>query len=186
MPRSPALPFDHAAALAACARGERFALRALYEEEGRWLLGVALRILRNRAAAEDALQEAFLQIWRSAGQYQAGLGSARGWVYTLVRNRALNEARRSSRQVDVDDEGLERLIDIASLGQAGDADRDRADAESLDRCLQALDEPKRQCIVHAYLDGYTHEQIAERLATPLGTVKSWIRRGLLSLKACLS
>ncbi len=181
-----ALPFDHADALQACARGEHYALRALYDQEARWLLGVALRILRNRAAAEDVLQDAFLQIWKSAGSYQASLGSARGWIFTVVRNRALNEARRAGRQQDMDDADVAVLLDAAQLDAAQDGGRLRADAESLERCLQALDEAKRQCIVHAFVDGFTHAQIAERLVTPVGTVKSWIRRGLASLKGCLS
>lgn len=185
MPRK-SLPFDHAAALQGCARGERYALRALYDQEARWLLGVALRILRNRAAAEDVLQEAFLQIWKSAGTYQPALGSARGWIFTVVRNRALNEARRARRQVELEEGGLERLLDTAQLSEVHGDTRLHADAESLERCLQALDESKRQCIVHAFVDGFTHAQIADRLATPVGTVKSWIRRGLTALKGCLS
>lgn len=177
-------PFDHEAALEACARGERFALQALYERESRWLLGVALRIVRDRERAHDVLQDAFLQIWQRAGTYQRSLGSGRGWVYTVVRHRALDEARRHQREVPMGDE-LEALHEAQSLQQAL-ADAGPLDGLSLGRCMDRLEEAKRECIIHAFVDGYTHQQIAEQLSTPVGTVKSWIRRGLLSLKECLS
>lgn len=182
----PALPdaFDYEAALEACARGERYALRALYEREARWLLGVALRIVRDRETAHDVLQDAFLQIWQRAASYQRALGSARGWIYTVVRHRALDEVRRVRREVPVGDD-LEGLSDALSAQQAPH-DTPHGDAVALDRCLDRLDERKRECIVFAFVEGYTHEQIADKLATPIGTVKSWIRRGLLALKECLS
>ena len=177
-------PFDHDAALLACARGERFALRALYEHEARWLLGVALRIVRDRERAEDVLHDAFMQVWQSAATFDPALGSARGWIYTVVRHAALKAAR---------DPGRLQLLDVAELTALSDAqqrdaaDDDRGlDADSLERCLQRLDAQRRACVVHAFVDGYTHEQIAARLATPLGTVKSWIKRSLASLKECLS
>ena len=81
----------------ACARGERFALQALYEREARWLLGLALRIVRDRERAEEVLHDSFLQVWQQAGSYQPGLGSARSWIYTLVRHRALKESRDPAR-----------------------------------------------------------------------------------------
>ena len=174
--------FDYEAALEACARGERFALNALYQREARWLLGVAQRISGDRDHAHDVLQDAFLQIWQKAASYQRSLGSARGWIYTVVRHRALDLARRSGREVSVGDD-LEALSDARQAGQHGTAG---PDTTSLDRCLDELDERKRECIVCAFVEGYTHEQIATKLSTPVGTVKSWIRRGLLALKECLS
>ncbi len=175
--------FDYEAVLEACARGERFALRMLYEREARWLLAVAQRIVRDRELAHDVLQEAFLQVWQRASTYRRSLGSARGWVYTVVRHRALDEARRARREVFVGDD-LDAIADHA-MAQTADS-LPYADAESLHRCLAALDERKRECIVSAFVEGYTHEQIALQLRTPVGTVKSWIRRGLLSLRECLS
>ncbi|MBC7940873.1 MAG: sigma-70 family RNA polymerase sigma factor [Chitinophagaceae bacterium] len=185
-PSSPAVepPFDYEAALEACARGERYALRALYEREARWLLGVALRIVRDHETARDVLQDGFLAIWQRAGSYQRHLGSARGWIYTVVRHRALDEVRRVRPETAVGDD-LEALADVHGL-HASVPDSAHAQAEAIERCLQALDDRKRECIVFAFVEGYTHDQIAQRLATPVGTVKSWIRRGLLSLKECLS
>ena len=178
-------PFDYEAAVLACARGERFALRVLYEREGRWLLGVALRIVRDRERAEDVLHDAFLQVWQHASSYQPDLGSARGWLYTIVRHRALKEVRDPGRTTSLDPQDLTTLSDRQQA--ENDSDDERAlDTDSLERCLQRLDEPRRACVLHAFVDGFTHEQIAERLQTPLGTVKSWIRRSLASLKECMA
>ncbi len=183
MPSS-ASTFDYEAALQACARGERFALRALYEREARWLLGVAMRIVRDRERAEDVLHDAFLQVWDHAASFEPALGSARGWIYTVVRHAALKALREPARLQAVDVAELTALSDAQQ--QAADDDDRALDADSLERCLQRLEAPRRACVVHAFVDGYTHEQIAERLNTPLGTVKSWIRRSLASLKECLS
>jgi RNA polymerase sigma-70 factor (ECF subfamily) len=178
----PAPAFDYEAAVLACAQGEGFALRMLYERESRWLLGVALRIVRERERAEDVLQDAFVQIWQRASTFQPALGSARGWIYTIVRHRALKELRDPARQQATDPD---ELVDLADAREPDGDDRG-LDADSLERCLQRLDEKRRACVVHAFVDGFTHEQIARRLATPLGTVKSWIRRSLASLKECLA
>ena len=175
-------PFDYESALEACAHGERYALRALYERESRWLLGVVDRIVRNDAVAQDILQEAFLLIWQRAGRYQRALGSGRGWIYTVVRHRALDEARRVTHEVAVGDD-LETIADatglhapVADFGIEG----------GLERCLETLDEKKRACVVEAFVEGRTHEEIAARMSAPLGSVKTWIRRGLIALKECLS
>lgn len=175
--------FDHDAALQACARGERFALRALYEREGRWLLGVARRIVRDAAVAEDVLQDAFLQIWQRAATFDPALGSGRGWVYTVVRHQAIKVVRAGEpRELALEPDELAGLAE--HLPPA--ADEPALDAASLERCLDRLDAERRACVLHAFVDGYTHEQIASRLSTPLGTIKSWIRRSLLSLRECLA
>lgn len=178
-------PFDYEAALLACARGERFALRALYEREARWLLGVALRIVRDRERAEDVLHDAFVQVWEHAASFQPALGSARGWIYTVVRHAALKAVRDPARLQAMDAPELTALSDAQQHDAAADDDR-ALDTDSLERCLQRLDAPRRACVVHAFVDGYTHEQIAQRLNTPLGTVKSWIKRSLASLKECMA
>lgn len=174
--------FDHETALVACARGDAQAFRDLYDHEGRFLLGVAIRIVRQREAAEDVLHDAFVQIWQKAASFDARLGSGRGWIYTVVRHAALNHLRRTQREISTEDGALEVLLDAAVPVDASDD----LDTGSLERCLGLLDEPRRRSIVHAYVDGYNHAQIAARMQAPLGTVKSWIRRGLLSLRECLS
>ncbi|MEO7761137.1 MAG: sigma-70 family RNA polymerase sigma factor [Casimicrobiaceae bacterium] len=183
MPSAP--QFDYESAVLACARGERYALRALYEREAAWLLGVALRIVRDRTRAEDVLQDAFIQIWQHASTFQPALGSARGWIYTIVRHRALKDARDSGRLQTMDADDLVALSDAQRASGPAAEDRD-LDRDSLERCLGQLDAVRRECVVYAFVDGFTHEQIAERIKTPLGTVKSWIRRSLAMLKECMA
>jgi RNA polymerase sigma factor (sigma-70 family) len=182
--KSPPDAFDYEAAVEACARGERQALRSLYERESRWLLAVAQRIVRDRETARDVVQDAFLQIWQRASSFRRDLGSGRGWIYTVVRHRALDIARTAGREMAAGDE-IDALADAVAGRSHHDAEP-AIDTGALSHCLDALDDSKRHCIVLAFVEGYTQDQIARRLATPVGTVKSWIRRGLLSLKECLS
>lgn len=180
--------FDYEAALLACARGERYALQALYQREARWLCGVAQRIVGDRARAEDVLHDAFVEVWRSAATFRPALGSARGWIYTVVRHAALRARRRDGR---IDIVEPEALTELADAGQgAGHDPADAAgrglDVDRLDRCLDGLEPVRRTCVTLAFVDGCTHEEIAARVAAPLGTVKSWIRRSLAALKDCLS
>jgi RNA polymerase sigma-70 factor (ECF subfamily) len=181
--RSSDAEFDYAAALAACARGERSALREIYARDAGRLMGVALRIVRRREVADEVLHDAFLQIWQKAGTYDPALGSGRGWIFSIVRHRALNSLRGMSRETLVEDAPLAEVEDDAPdplerlVGSR--------DAEALARCLAELDNSKRTCILLAYLDGLTHVEIAAKLAAPLGTIKAWIRRGLASLKECM-
>lgn len=174
--------FDYESALVACARQEAYAFEALYRRESKWLLGVAHRILRDRALAEEALHDAYMQIWHKAHAYDRNLGSARGWIYTIVRHRALDMARSMGREVAVDD--ITVLADLRAEPDYGQSGRD--DAADIDKCLEGLAPERRESILLAFLEGYSHEQIARALAAPLGTVKSWIKRGLASLKECLS
>lgn len=176
--------FDYEAQLLGCARGERAALRRLYDQEAGQLLGVALQIVRRREVADEVLHDAFLNIWQKSGTYSPALGSARGWIVTVVRNRALDVARQSVRENSSSETSFEDLPSDG-LGPLEALSRDR-DVSALCRCLECMDEQKRACILLAYLDGYSHQQIAERLACPLGTVKTWTRRGLIGLKECLS
>ncbi len=174
--------FDYEEAVQACADGDKQALRRLYDQECRWLLGVAMRIVRERQLAEDVVQDAFIQIWQRAETFRENRGSARGWIYTIVRHRALDEVRKPgfSRMVDVEDVGSL----VWSTEQASD-NRDIADTDKLERCLQLLEPDRRECIESAFLEGYTQTELAARLGKPVGTIKSWIRRGLLALRECL-
>jgi len=144
-----------------------------------------MRIVRERERAEDVLHDAFLQVWQRAGTYQPALGSARGWLYTIVRHRALRDVRDGGRTQAHPPDELETLADTRQAAETVGAERG-LDTDGLERCLEQLDAMRRACVVHAFVDGYTHEQIAERLQTPLGTVKSWIRRSLASLKECMA
>jgi RNA polymerase sigma-70 factor, ECF subfamily len=181
--REDAAPFGHEAALKACAGGDAAALRAIYEAEAAAMLGVALRIVRRRDLAEDVVQEAFVQIWRKAGQFDPALGTGRSWMFAIVRNRALNLVRNRSREDFVGDEALE---DLAENHQQEDLIERMGEGEALRLCLQALDRPRRQSLVLAYAGGFSHGEIAGRLGVPLGTVKAWIRRSLHSLRECMT
>ena len=180
--------FDHAAALQACARGDRQALEALYRHESRYLLGVALRIVRQRQQAEDVLHDAFMAIWTKAASFDATLGSGRGWIYSVTRNLALNSVRNGARQVSVDEETAEALDAQVSLENhpVTDAFELRASMGKLNECLSRLEPARRNCLLYAYVDGCSHGEIAERTQTPLGTVKAWIKRSMGSLRECMA
>jgi len=183
-----AQPFDYETALVACAKGDRSALQAIYQFDSRRLLGVALRIVRERALAEDVLHDAFINIWIKAASFDGLRGSARGWVHAVVRNQALSVVRSSGREVSADEEAIEALDaeQVANAAPMAELFEINADIGRLDECLQALDAPKRNSILAAYLDGCSHREIAERLNAPLGSVKAWIKRGLLSLRECMA
>lgn len=176
-------PFDFDAMITACARGDRTALDALYHREAPRMLGVALRIVRRRPLAEEAVQDAFVQLWRKAATFDPARGNGRTWLYTIVRNRALNILRDESRtDLTGDDAAFDRVSDeddpetiVARLSEAG----------ALRRCLERLDATRRKAIVLAYAHGLSHGELAARLNMPLGTVKSWIRRSLGTLRECL-
>ncbi|MGE7370649.1 sigma-70 family RNA polymerase sigma factor [Neorhizobium sp. NPDC001467] len=177
---------DLEAALAACVKGDRGGLRLIFDLEGGRLVAVAQRILRRRELAEEVVQEAFIRIWTHAHQFSPGRGSARGWIYAVVRNRALNMLRDGKREDLVADDRLETLRDAQQMDEIMSAwhklDRD----SRLRECLGGLEEVRRRGILMAYVGGFTHGEIAGRLKLPLGTAKSWIRRGLLSLRECMA
>lgn len=166
----------------AVGRGSRAALKRLYELESRRMFGIALRILRRPDIAADVLQEAFVQVWQNAASYAPERGNAAAWLTGIVRFRALDAARKLAREVLSDDPALG---DRAGASD-GTAEIDRRLTQSaLRRCLGQLEEKQRQCIVLAFVDGLTHGEIAARLPAPLGSVKSWVRRGLIALRSCL-
>ena len=175
---------DYDEIIADCGRGDRQALRRLYDEEAGRLIAVAQRIVRRRELAEEIVQEAFIQIWQRAGDFDATLGSARGWIYTIVRNRALNVVRDGRR---------EDLVEAGALTAVQDRDATIEDAferlamdSLLRRCLEAIDREKRDSVMLAYVAGCSHGEIAGRLGVPLGTAKAWVRRGLAALKECMT
>jgi RNA polymerase sigma-70 factor, ECF subfamily len=176
--------FDFHQCLQACANGDRSSLKALYHEEAGRLIAVAQRIVRRRELAEEVVQEAFLQIWRKAASYNPELGSARAWIYTIVRNRALNVIRDGAREDLVDADALELLSDAQLVPV--DVISQLSRESRLRRCLEGLDTQKRESVVLSYVSGFSHGEIAGRLGVPIGTAKSWVRRGLLALRECMS
>lgn len=169
--------------LAAVARGEHAALRAIYDREGARLFGTALAILRDRAAASDSVQDAFLRLWQRAGQYDPARGDARAWISAVVRHAALDAARARGREQLVEDPALaEQAVAPDALDRLAAA----ADGARLRDCLNGLDARHRSFIVLAFVHGLSHSQVAARVEQPLGTVKTWIRRGLQQLRDCMS
>jgi RNA polymerase sigma factor (sigma-70 family) len=171
-------------ALRRCARGERAALRAIYDAEAPRMLGVSLRILRRRSLAEEAVQDAFVQVWRRAASFDPARGAARTWLYAVVRHRALNILRGEARTDLVDD--------FEPLGLASEEDDPEtviarlSEAGALRRCLERLDAKRRHAVVLAYMHGLSHGELAGRAGVPLGTMKSWLRRSLMTLRECLA
>ncbi len=163
------------------AAGDRAAFKALYEAQSPRLYSVALRITRHTAQAADAVHDAFLQVWRNAARFDIARGNPEAWLLSLARYRALDIARRRGREVP-DDDLPERADEGPDPLARLEASRDAA---ALHRCLQGLDPERRRLVALAFVEGLTHVEVAERAAMPLGTVKSWIRRSLQTLRACL-
>jgi RNA polymerase sigma-70 factor (ECF subfamily) len=157
------------------------AVAELYDRHNRLLYGLILRILRSRDEAEDVLQEVFVTIWTRAGTYDMALGSPLAWLVRVARNRAIDRLR--SRQVQ------DRALDGAPLPlppgtpEAGAARRQ--EEETMARALAALPGEQRTLIEHAFYQGWTHAELASRFELPLGTVKTRIRRGMMSLRAAM-
>jgi RNA polymerase sigma factor (sigma-70 family) len=165
------------------ASGDPAALRQLYHATSGKLFGVCLRILSNRDEAEDVLQEVYLTIWQRAGRFDAARAGVLTWTSTIARNRAIDRLRARGPLARAEPvEGLEIADGAASAEATLSASQD---GEALARCLGELDERTRAAIRTAFFEGVTYEALAQRLGEPLGTVKSWIRRGLARLKGCL-
>lgn len=173
-------------ALKACAAGDRRALATIYESEAARMVTVAQRILRRHDLAEEIVQEAFLQIWNKAWQYEPGRGTPRGWIFSIVRSRALNALRDGGREELSDVDSLERLQDEGADALCEDLYDQLDTASRLRACLGRLDGLRRRTVIMAYVSGYSHGEIAGRLKLPLGTAKAWIRRSLTSLRECMA
>ena len=183
--------------LGRCALGDRQAFRQLYDATSPRLLGVLAQLVGRGAVAEDLLQDVYVRIWKSAGQYRAGSGSPMAWMCASARYRAIDHLRSRGARPEVaiadlpvhagsedgDDDPTHRMPDPG----AGPEARVEAssEAEAVQACLGTLQGSQQQSISLAYYQGLSHGEIAAHLGAPLGSVKTWVRRGLLALKACL-
>lgn len=170
--------------LARTALGDQRAFAELYQATSAHLYAVALRILKQGPAAEEALQESFVNVWHHARSYVAARSQPLTWLTSIVRNRCLDQLRR--REVETSTLDDDEAADVAT-GDPTPLDRllSGADARAIGRCVETLEAGQKQAIALAFFQGLSHAQLANHLRQPLGTVKSWIRRGLERLRACL-
>jgi len=170
--------------LGRCALRDERALAELYELVSSQLFGVLLRILKRRALAEEALQDVMVRVWQRADQYVTYKGRAMAWLSSIARYRAIDLLRAQKVHTSIDDAPAEALADTRSDDFA-DATTSQRLRNALGDCLGKLNQEQQRCISLAYVEGYSQDQIATVIGSPLGTVKSWMRRGLASLKRCL-
>lgn len=177
------IPSDIEAMIARVAVGDRAAFSALYDATSAKLFGVCLRILRDRGEAEDALQDVFVRIWQKADSYAANGYSPMTWLITLARNLAIDRLR--ARKLPADN-----IDDVPDLKDSAPSPEAAAIAASergrIAACLGELDAERAQAIRGAYLEGATYQELANRHDVPINTMRTWLRRGLLKLKDCLS
>jgi len=171
-------------AMARLAAGEQAALEDIYRMTRVKLFGICLRILGDRKEAEDALQDVYINLWQRADRYDPARASPISWLATFARNRAIDRLRTGKvRGGAVGIEEAAPLPDEAPLADALLVDAEQS--AQIHKCIAALDERTQTHIRAAFFDGYTYAQLAEQAEVPLGTMKSWIRRGLQRLRACL-
>ena len=185
---------DLAALLARAGMGDRAAFATLYERSSAHLLAVVLRINRDRAQAEDILQEVYVNVWRAARSFDAAQSQPLTWLTSIARNRAIDSLRRHQTQPQfqtthhstTDDEDPD-VYDTVADDAAGPLEllSRASDARALSHCMQGLTAQQRQSVALAFYEGLSHAEVADKLHQPLGTVKSWVRRALMSLKSCL-
>lgn len=162
--------------LALAATGDRAAFGRIYESTSHKLFGIVLRLVHDREVAEDVLQEVYLKVWDRAASFDAERASPITWMATIARNSAIDNLRRRERRRE-DGEAAEQPDPAVS------SDPDLR--IGLTRCMNLLEEHQRQFIRSAFFDGYSYSELASHAAVPLGTMKSWIRRGLERLRFCL-
>jgi RNA polymerase sigma-70 factor (ECF subfamily) len=181
-----------AALLARAGLGDRAAFATLYERSSAHLLAVVLRINRDRGQAEDILQEVYVKVWAAAQSFDAAQSQPLTWLTSIARNRAIDSLRRLQTQPQLqtlnatNDEDPD-VYDTVADDAAGPLEllSRASDARALTHCMQGLSAQQRQSVALAFYDGLSHAEVADKLRQPLGTVKSWVRRAMQSLKSCL-
>ncbi len=168
-----------------CAKGDQQAFTRLYEETSGKLLATGIRILGTRQAAEDVLQESFVKIWQKSHSFDGSKASSMTWMTTIARNRSLDVLRSLKcrpQESDIEYEGVDFATeDLAPEDRVGLS----VMTNRVVNCLDELKDQQKESVLMAYYYGQTHEEIAQELGAPLGTVKAWIRRGVERLRKCL-
>lgn len=170
--------------LSRCGLGDQTAFAALYDATSAKLYGVALRILRREAWAEEALQEAYVKIWRHAESYNPARGRPMTWMINVVRNQALDLLRRADYRAQEEEWNPDKDQRVSTENPAVLAETSQ-EMQRVLGCLGLLGEEQRDCILLSYYRGLTPTEVADRLQRPVGTVKTWIRRGLIKVRECL-
>ncbi|MDQ3289360.1 MAG: sigma-70 family RNA polymerase sigma factor [Pseudomonadota bacterium] len=170
--------------IGAVAAGDRDAFEQLYRATSAKLFGVCLRVLPDRAEAEDVLQEVYTTVWRKAGQFDASRANAITWLAMIARNRSIDRLRASPAAIRHSPIEIAEVLPDPGASPAQEAEA-ATDRDRLDACMDQLDTRRRSLIRVAFFEGATYEELAARVGSPLGSVKSWIRRGLLQLRECL-
>jgi len=185
-PPPDALAGKLAGLLAQCALKNQHAFAELYQLTSAKLYGVALRILRRQDWAEEVLQECYVNVWNHAGDYAAARSAPLTWMTSIVRNRCLDWLRRP--RTETTGEEYDIAVEAWRDDAPGPMEQLMASTEAaaLARCLQQLEAKQRQSIMLAFFNGLSHSELANHMKQPLGTVKTWVRRGLERLKGCLS
>jgi RNA polymerase sigma-70 factor, ECF subfamily len=180
--------------IARTALRDQAAFKQLYELTVRTLLAITMRLLREQSWAEEVVQEAYVSIWHSAGNYSSAKAAPMTWLMTIARNRAMDALRSTAsdrthivRPLASDDEATDSALPDVADESAGPLEQlmQNIDAKQLKGCLQQLEPSQRQAVALAFYDGLTHSELAAHMREPLGTVKAWVRRGLDKLKKCL-
>ena len=169
--------------LASVAKGDEAAFERLYAATRAKLFGVVLRILRRQDLAEEVIQEAYVKIWNSAGQFNPGMASPITWMVSIARNRAIDVVRKRT-ETSIEEEPA--AMEVAS--DTPDPLARREMTEELKRileCVGQLDPERQKLVLLAYYNGWSREQLAEKFDTPLNTVKTWLRRSMLEIRECL-
>ncbi len=184
-PGAPAAsPPDPDALLALVARGDEAAFEQLYDLVAPAVHGICLQVVRDPAQAEEVCQEVLVEAWRTAARFDPSRGSARAWLVTMARRRAIDRVRSSQASADRDAaagaRGMERDVDVVS-----EAVEVRLEQQQVRRCLGGLTDLQREAVTLAFYRGHTHREVSDLLQVPLGTVKTRLRDGLIRLRDCL-
>jgi RNA polymerase sigma-70 factor, ECF subfamily len=184
VPTAGPAPDPLAELLGRVAAGDDAAFEGLYDAVAAAVFGLVRRVLRDPAQSEEVTQEVFVEVWRSAARFDSGRGSARTWVLTMAHRRAVDRVR--SAQASADRESRVGHLDFSTAyDEVAEQVTDRLERDQVRRCLETLTELQRESVLLAYYGGHTYREVADRLAVPLGTVKTRMRDGLLRLRDCL-
>jgi RNA polymerase sigma-70 factor (ECF subfamily) len=175
-------PEDISKLIVRVALSDRQAFDLLYKHTSAQLFGVVLRILKDRADAEDAIQEVYVRIWQRADRYAVSQSSALSWLIAIARNHAIDRLRsRKAAPATID-----AAVEVADAGPSPEAQAvASAERARIERCLERLDAARADAVRGAYLEGYAYQELADRFAVPLNTMRTWLRRSLIALRECL-